>query len=165
MDNISEVCFYVIFYVCVRATVRVFKGWCRFNAHFFAHITHMPCIGDHEGKHDAKGANIFQKNGTWKQVALWDSCGSRFSRKCHAMAWQCEWTIVLRTLQRFYSLGCSVTPPPHFSFRRSHPPDFVHFNEKENLYVRSFKYFAFYALVRPKFFLRLIWIVFQGVSR
>ena len=28
------------------------------TAHFFAHVTH------HEGKHYAKGANIFHKNGT-----------------------------------------------------------------------------------------------------
>ena len=34
------------------------------TAHFFAHVTHTSCIADHEGKHDAKGANIFQKNGT-----------------------------------------------------------------------------------------------------
>ena len=36
------------------------------TAHFFAHVTHTSCIadGDQEGKHDAKGANIFHKNGT-----------------------------------------------------------------------------------------------------
>ena len=35
------------------------------TAHFFAHVTHTSCIADHEGKHDAKGANIFfAKNGT-----------------------------------------------------------------------------------------------------
>ena len=28
------------------------------TAHFFAHVTHTSCIADHEGKHDAKGANI-----------------------------------------------------------------------------------------------------------
>ena len=33
------------------------------TAHFFAHVTHTSCIADHEGKHDAKGANIFHKNG------------------------------------------------------------------------------------------------------
>ena len=31
---------------------------------FFAHVTHTSCIADHKGKHDAKGANIFHKNGT-----------------------------------------------------------------------------------------------------
>ena len=34
------------------------------TAHFFAHVTHTSCIADHEGKHDAKGANVFHKNGT-----------------------------------------------------------------------------------------------------
>ena len=34
------------------------------TAHLFAHVTHTSCIADHEGKHDAKGANIFHKNGT-----------------------------------------------------------------------------------------------------
>ena len=33
------------------------------TAHFFAHVTHTPCIADHQGKHDTKGANIFHKNG------------------------------------------------------------------------------------------------------
>ena len=34
------------------------------TAHFFAHVTHTSsCIADHEGKHDAKSANIFHKNG------------------------------------------------------------------------------------------------------
>ena len=31
---------------------------------FLAHVTHTSCIADHKGKHDAKGANIFHKNGT-----------------------------------------------------------------------------------------------------
>ena len=34
------------------------------TAHFFAHVTHTSCIADHDGKHDAKGANVFHKNGT-----------------------------------------------------------------------------------------------------
>ena len=56
------------------------------TAHFFAHVTHTSCIADHEGKHDARGANIFHKNGTWKHVVLWDSCGPRSFQKCDAMA-------------------------------------------------------------------------------
>ena len=35
------------------------------TAHFFAHVTHTSCIADHEGKHDAEGANIFHNNGTY----------------------------------------------------------------------------------------------------
>ena len=34
------------------------------TAHIFAHVTHTSYIADQEGKHDAKGANIFHKNGT-----------------------------------------------------------------------------------------------------
>ena len=34
------------------------------TAHFFTHVTHTSCITVHKGKHDAKGANICQKNGT-----------------------------------------------------------------------------------------------------
>ena len=33
------------------------------NAHFFAHVTHTSGIADHEGRHDAEGANIVHKNG------------------------------------------------------------------------------------------------------
>ena len=34
------------------------------TAHFFAQVTHTSCIEDNEGKHDAKGAKNFHKNGT-----------------------------------------------------------------------------------------------------
>ena len=34
------------------------------TAHLFAHVTHTSFIVDHAGKHDAKGAKIFHKNGT-----------------------------------------------------------------------------------------------------
>ena len=44
------------------ATLRTFASIA--TAHFFAHVTLTSCIADHEGKHDAKGANIFHKNGT-----------------------------------------------------------------------------------------------------
>ena len=40
---------------------------------------------------------------------------------------------------------------PQFSFRRSLILSILTKNKKQNLYVRSYKYFAFYALVRPKF--------------
>ena len=42
---------------------------------------------------------------------------------------------------------------PHFSFRRSLPFLILSIltKNKKNLNVRSYKYFAFYALVRPKF--------------
>ena len=40
---------------------------------------------------------------------------------------------------------------PHFSFHRSLPFLILSILTKKNLYVRSYKYFAFYALVRPKF--------------
>ena len=32
------------------------------TAHLFAHVTHTSFIVDHAGKHDAKGAKIFQWN-------------------------------------------------------------------------------------------------------
>ena len=34
------------------------------TAHFFAHVTHTSCIAGHEGKHDAKGANM-ERESVW----------------------------------------------------------------------------------------------------
>ena len=31
------------------------------TAHVFALVTHTSCIADHEGKHDAKGVNLFTR--------------------------------------------------------------------------------------------------------
>ena len=39
------------------------------TAHFSVHVTHTSCIADHEGKHNAKGANIFPT--TMERKCMW----------------------------------------------------------------------------------------------
>ena len=114
-------------------------------------------------KHDTKGANIFHKNGTWKQVAWWDSCVPRSSRKCHAMTWQCEYTIAKRTSQGFYSW---MLGDPYFSFRRSLPFLILCILTKNKSVREKLQIFRLLcSRATEVFFLRLICIVFQGLFR
>ena len=41
------------------------------TAHFFAHVTHTSCIADHEGQHDAKGANTFVFSTRMEHESVW----------------------------------------------------------------------------------------------
>ena len=107
------------------------------TAHFFAHVTHTSCIADHVGKHNAKGANIFHKNGMWKRVASWDGCGPRSSRKCQVN------DVTVRIDNHFENFAAILLAwmlgDPHFSFRRSLPLilNFVNFNKKQEKSVHE----------------------------
>ena len=121
------------------------------TAHFFAHVRHSPCITDDEGKQ------------TWHPLGKWSlcvcSCEPRSSRKCQAISDSVNRQSLWEHRNDFTLLNARW-PPFFFSWITSFP-DFVHFNQKT--YARNYKYFAFYALLQPKFFLRLICIVFPGL--
>ena len=121
------------------------------KGHFFAHVTHTSCIADDEGKHDEWRKHFLLG---WNVKAcvimgwLWTQVFSEMS--CNDMTVQID--------NRFKNFAAILLAwmlgDPHLSFRRS-PPflilSILTKNEKKNLYVRSYKCFAFYAPVRPKF--------------
>ena len=122
--------------LCLNMKLNDVRAHC--YCEFFAHVTHTSCIADHEDKRDAKGANIFHKNGTWNACGvvgqLWTQIFSEMSRNGLTVR-------IDNRSENFAAILLSwILGDPHFSFLRSLPfliLSILTKNKKKNLYVRS----------------------------